>query len=663
MNDKEIWQWIRDGGKEEDEPNWRCLRHFHDPLNVSWSSAGLNKVSMPLYDSMIYWAQTPEPSDPENTSDFFNQYSWAMARKYFYEALLGGSEEQYAKTFRSLGQLMHLVSDAAVPAHVRNDAHLKAAPFGVVIFDDSDPYENWVATFLSEADQNLESLAFDDFTVDSAIFDTAAPDPSAPCPISALWDHDDYQPDGSGLPGEADTAIGLAEYTNAHFWTEDTFPWKNFSGSYPHPRLADTTYREEIWHNPTAVDAEDGITDHRIYFSRASDASASPFLAAGYWYYQLHLWNKPEVAHALLLDDKCHEAYARQLIPRAIGYSTALLDYFFRGTIEITPPDEAVYGVIDGSGAHRFSTLKMNLVDSTDGDDIRAGSLVAVARYKVIPDFFEDLSTYPADADDFKAVMSGVDYRHSVSSPIAIDWLDKSVPREFAFDFNADPIPAGVSDLSVQVVFQGTIGGEPGSAIAVGAKDLSEPTYFTFWNSTDEMPTVDGGDLTPTPGGGFTRDYIIAFTSEDPDPYGSGAVDFDYYDAYAPLVVIEALPPAAYAGIIALFDREETVYLVVDYGKRRCFLPWNYGRPETAQVQLDESGEYGSITPLLPPGGHRGVFQHHTYWQSACNDVNGMCAYLMELRRIPDDPSPVSLAGKLNFPERVCDYTPYACLP
>jgi hypothetical protein len=77
---------------------------------------------------MIYWAQSSD-----------NDYSWLLSRDYYYQALLTGSEEQYAKTFRSIGQVMHLVSDAAVPAHVRNDAHLKKG-----FYDDSDPYENWV---------------------------------------------------------------------------------------------------------------------------------------------------------------------------------------------------------------------------------------------------------------------------------------------------------------------------------------------------------------------------------------------------------------------------------------------------------------------------------------------------------------------------------------
>jgi hypothetical protein len=139
---------------------------------------------------------------------------------------------------------------------------------------------------------------------------------------------------GSNPPGDSNTTIGLAEYTSANFWTEDTFPWKFNSGNYPHPVLEDTNYDENVWLNPKQVDAEDGVTDKRIYFSKTSDAVGTPFLAAGYWYWQLYMWNKPEVDDTFLLDEKCYEQYAKKLIPRAIGYSAALLDYFFRGTID-----------------------------------------------------------------------------------------------------------------------------------------------------------------------------------------------------------------------------------------------------------------------------------------------------------------------------------------
>ena len=126
---KKILEWIIDGGREEDEPNWRCLRHFHDPLK-NWEEAGLGN----LYYSMIYWTQTPKA---DTSYGLYNEYSWCLARTYYLNALLSGSEASFIKTFRSLGQVMHLLSDAALPAHVRNDPHAPS-------FLDADPYEKWV---------------------------------------------------------------------------------------------------------------------------------------------------------------------------------------------------------------------------------------------------------------------------------------------------------------------------------------------------------------------------------------------------------------------------------------------------------------------------------------------------------------------------------------
>ena len=171
---EEVWEWIRDGGFEEDEPAWRCLRHFHDPIKT-WNEAGLLNLS----ESLIYWAQQSEPSDQLGES---NEYSWQSARTYFHQALLTGSEDQYAKTFRALGQVMHLVSDAAVPAHVRNDPHI---PY---IFD-ADPYENWVKKIVMDSKKSTTSITFGDFTVDPAIFKLAVSDDLVPSPISALWDN------------------------------------------------------------------------------------------------------------------------------------------------------------------------------------------------------------------------------------------------------------------------------------------------------------------------------------------------------------------------------------------------------------------------------------------------------------------------------------------
>jgi len=50
------------------------------------------------------------------------------------------------------------------------------------------------------------------------------------------------------------------------------------------------------------------------------------------------------------LDERVHEDYARQLIPRAVGYSAELLDYFFRGRLAVDlvpdPVDPSVVRVV-----------------------------------------------------------------------------------------------------------------------------------------------------------------------------------------------------------------------------------------------------------------------------------------------------------------------------
>jgi hypothetical protein len=106
-------------------------------LEEEWDEAGL----LSSYNSMIYWAQTP---DPGNAYELYNEYSWWSAKEYYYQSLITRSEESFARTFRALGQLMHLVSDAALPAHVRNDPHVKKDVFGVTIWNDPDEYETWV---------------------------------------------------------------------------------------------------------------------------------------------------------------------------------------------------------------------------------------------------------------------------------------------------------------------------------------------------------------------------------------------------------------------------------------------------------------------------------------------------------------------------------------
>ena len=54
------------------------------------------------------------------------EMGWDNAREYYHLALASPSsadrETNFAKTFQSLGQVIHLIEDMAVPAHVRRGA-------------------------------------------------------------------------------------------------------------------------------------------------------------------------------------------------------------------------------------------------------------------------------------------------------------------------------------------------------------------------------------------------------------------------------------------------------------------------------------------------------------------------------------------------------------
>ena len=112
-------EWLEEGGEREDD--WfRFLRHFHDPLKP-WDGAGLD-LGIDRHDSSVRWMQEP------------NQATWIRVASG-HGAMLGGCitrrsssrmrryrEVLWADLFRALGQIMHLVVDASVPEHTRNDA-------------------------------------------------------------------------------------------------------------------------------------------------------------------------------------------------------------------------------------------------------------------------------------------------------------------------------------------------------------------------------------------------------------------------------------------------------------------------------------------------------------------------------------------------------------
>jgi hypothetical protein len=169
------------------------------------------------------------------------------------------------------------------------------------------------------------------------------------------------------------------------------------------------------------------------------------------------------------------------LIPRAVGYSAGLINYFFRGKMQISLPPDGVYSLIDGT-ATGFSKVKLGLTNaSPQGEDMTGGTLVAVAK-------FHRNKCYANDLSDALSLDGNLHCRSEneeivVSEPIKDVTLGNS-PTQFPFDFSKHPIPKSATDLYIQVVYRGKLGSEA-DAVVVATKDISEPTYFSYHNDTD----------------------------------------------------------------------------------------------------------------------------------------------------------------------------------
>jgi hypothetical protein len=148
FNNQSVIQLIRQGAKDEDQPfYWRPRHHFHNP-RLLWDQAGWRPPPffIQLGESSILWSQ-------ETGQVVGGKHSWHDARDSYFQALTATSDSErkslYAETFKSLGHLIHLVQDAAVPSHTRNDTHISYKGFG-----DPDSFHGW-----AEAEQAIKMLA------------------------------------------------------------------------------------------------------------------------------------------------------------------------------------------------------------------------------------------------------------------------------------------------------------------------------------------------------------------------------------------------------------------------------------------------------------------------------------------------------------------------
>ena len=316
---KAIEEWIVDGEDREDNVP-RFLNHFHNPLASNWSDAGLGGS---VGQSAILWAQNPAQSAPS--------WSWRDVRQTYFDALTKSAssdrDKGLATTFEGLGRQMHLVQDAASPGHARNDPHIlfnyESAIDGLRLRE--------VGTFASWRDGAPDTLGAPD-----PGWQSLDGNPLAPIAIARLVDADRYTGANPGVTAGA--LIGLSEYTNANFFSEDRIFTENDANPqsrFPFPK------RSSVVEQDVNVQVG-GATVKRRYLVKAADGATGYRLATVGFLREYHRrfgLDLGRFRETPSLDEAVYRDYAERLVPRAVTYSTALLDYFFRGRLFVSGDD------------------------------------------------------------------------------------------------------------------------------------------------------------------------------------------------------------------------------------------------------------------------------------------------------------------------------------
>jgi len=550
-NQKTIIELLQLGSTNEDEKP-RGFNHFHNPINDS----GLDdEVLFKSFrgESNLDWARgysaAGDLDDCEPGEEFFddsecNAYSWRKARASFYQALTSNSQQEHEEYFalfcEQLGRILHLLEDSSVPAHTRNDfkGHLSFREPGDYFIDISDPLTiitGWFSNLYEYRVEKNPTLVTEatvplGYIPDLAEFDS----------IEKFWDqgkNTEWFPSETAPDGEV-LHCGLAEYANTNFLSKCSMFPENCNPDdrhfFPFPRMNSV---------------EPFSCDKALYLLKTDDGDAGYLLArAEYWYQFLvehdTYFDTYSRYYGCKLDNAVHDAYANRLIPRTIGYTAGLINYFFRGTMEIAQPDGFFYGfeeltptAEDPDPQRHLTQIMMKVRNSTGeqegqngqviipaGEEMSGGNMVCVARYRLPKDTGVQFPSW----DDFMVDQHAkVPYSYSISAP-----LDQNIPtrefQQYTFDFTMQPIPANVYELELLVVYRGQLGQEE-DAVAVGRVDVCEPATLEVSNVTDFFDLLDE-PLCSVPGDDFDGDgepdfscsplsYIFDLTfSDEPIP-------------------------------------------------------------------------------------------------------------------------------------------------
>jgi hypothetical protein len=349
-------------------------------------------------------------------------YSFSQGRQYYYNALTATSEAErkanLARMFRTLGDVMHIMQDMAQPQHTRNDSHGLPGSWYEVYTDKKReknelPYIG--ATILPFATAreyftDLAQFSSDNFVSAGTNFDEAAqlgynlPVAGTPTdvPVQAL-----EPPVSAEILGKCDPSKPCIM----------TF--------YPTNQTVENKRAAAL-----------SIFDQ--YLGQKTVTYTEPVNSTTYTTNRVFKLNSYTFDTALPL-----------LIPRAVAYSAGILDYFFRGQIDMAP-DTGNPGkyLISNAGSEDMSGNFALYYDAVDG-----------SRYPVPGAAWSDL---PVSAN-------------SQANNLSVDWPSNPAPQtsgEFTLVFNGD-MGAEKRGVSSKGVPDSSIGAVVSKKVKLQCRSLS----------------------------------------------------------------------------------------------------------------------------------------------------------------------------------------------
>jgi len=502
INGKTIEGWIKYGSEMEDDPPCRASNHFHNP-NLPWSESGLSDHLwavdvfcvfgdyMPSFlTSNVTWATgylSRGGQDKDDKIIIENKWDWQNAREYFYIYLTGKDlEDNYvahtnenrqqalAKSMQALGQVVHLLQDVAAPAHVRDDfsqGHTTFSPSGL------SP-KKWVCNrFEKYVKKNNTQEWFDQIDKGGL----ASP------VLSDFWDTDSSAGIDTSISSDQ---LGLAEYTHINFLSE----YRMFTEEFPYPKAEHC----QIWSYPAF---EFFPFYKRKYVSSTSNhpgEQVNHLALVSHFFAPIENYFPDENGLdwlPVMLDNKCFDEYASKLIPRAIGYSSDLIDYFFRGKLQVS------YSVplLTNQTFKRFKIKVKNIAESQE--NMSDGIFTLIVRYT-------PWDGKPDGSDD--------EFVRSFIVPVQNLEYDQEFEREFNL-YESIPVQY-LETAKCMLAYIGKLGNEenavigkhflPGDIKFLEAWDNDLNGKYPWYHSTDAQNYNNGSTLNVVKDGRLEKDNI-----------------------------------------------------------------------------------------------------------------------------------------------------------